>query len=419
MGGSAAHEMASVGDAISAAGPPQGAKAPSGGSAAHAMASVGVSMVAGEASGDLLAALLLDGMRARWPQMQSFGIGGPNMARHGFEAWWPSEKLSVRGYVEVLRHYREIVGIRDQLKARLLSKPPVLFIGVDAPDFNLKLERDLKAKGIKTVHFISPSIWAWRADRVEAIRQSVDHVLCIFPFEVALLALHGIAATYVGHPLANVIPLQPDKAAARAKLGLEDDARVVAVLPGSRRSEIQYLASRFFQAVALVKRAQPAIKFIVPAIPALQRAIQKAASQAGVLDDVKILAGQSHTALAACDVTLIASGTATLEAALFKRPMVIAYNMNWLSWQIMRRKKLQPWVGLPNILCQDFVVPEFLQDAATPQALATAVLTWLDGYATAPAKIAALQQKFTVLHTGLQRDTALLATDAIQKVLES
>ncbi len=407
-------------DELSAAGPPQGAKAPSGGSAAHAMASVGVtvSMVAGEASGDLLAALLLDGMRERWPYLQAFGIGGPRMEQRGFQTWWPSEKLSVRGYVEVLRHYREIVGIRNQLKARLLSARPDIFIGVDAPDFNLSLERDLKAKGIKTVHFISPSIWAWRADRVDAIRQSVDHVLCIFPFEVALLAKHGIAATYVGHPLANVIPRQPDKSAARAMLGLSDDARVVAVLPGSRQSEIKYLALRFFKAVALIKRAQPAIKFIVPALPALQQAIQQAAQQAGVLDDVQILSGQSHTALAACDVTLIASGTATLEAALFKQPMVIGYNMNWLSWQIMRRKKLQPWVGLPNILCQDFVVPEFLQDAATPQALASAVLAWLDAYDTAPAKIAALQHKFTTLHTELQRDTALLATDAIQKVFE-
>ena len=376
-------------------------------------------MVAGEASGDLLAALLLDGMRARWPQLQSCGIGGPQMAQRGFLAWWPSDKLSVRGYVEVLRHYREIVGIRDQLKARLLAAPPDVFIGVDAPDFNLDLERDLKAKGIKTVHFISPSIWAWREERVEKIRQSVDHVLCVFPFEVALLARHGIAATYVGHPLANVIPMHPDKAAARLTLGLRDDDRVVAVLPGSRQSEVKYLAPAFFKAVALMQYAQPAIKIIVPAIPALRPAIELAARRAGVLDHIQILTGQSHTALAACDVTLIASGTATLEAALFKRPMVIAYNMNWLSWQIMRRKKLQPWVGLPNILCQDFVVPEFLQDAATPQALANAVLAWFDAYANAPAKITALQQKFTALHALLQRDTPKLATDAIQKVLES
>ena len=372
-------------------------------------------MVAGEASGDLLAALLLDGMRARWPALQSCGIGGSQMAQRGFQAWWPSEKLSVRGYVEVLRHYRGIVGIREQLKARLLANLPDVFIGVDAPDFNLDLECDLKAQGVKTVHFICPSIWAWRAGRIEKIRQSVNHVLCIFPFEVALLAQHGIAATYVGHPLANVIPLQPDKAAARVTLGLRDGDQVVAVLPGSRQSEIAYLASRLFRAVALIKQKQFAIKFVVPAIPALQEAIQQAALEAGVLGDVLILSGQSHAALAACDVALIASGTATLEAALFKRPMVIAYNMNWLSWQIMRRKKLQPWVGLPNILCQDFVVPEFLQDAATPRALACAVLDWLD----TPAKIAALQQKFTVLHAELQRDTATLATDAIQKVLES
>ena len=382
-------------------------------------ATMTTAMVAGEASGDLLAALLLDGMRARWPQLQSSGIGGPRMAERGFQAWWPSDKLSVRGYVEVLRHYREIVGIRKQFKTRLLANPPDVFIGVDAPDFNLDLERALKAQGIKTVHFISPSIWAWRAERAEKIRQSADHVLCVFPFEVALLAKHGIAATYVGHPLANMVPIQPDKAAARAKLGLHDEDQVVAVLPGSRESEIKYLASTFFKAVALIQHEKSAIKIIVPAISALRPAIELAARQAGVLDDVQILAGQSHAALAACDVTLIASGTATLEAALFKRPMVIAYNMNWLSWQIMRRKKLQPWVGLPNILCQDFVVPEFLQDAATPQALANAVLAWLDAYATAPAKIAALVQKFTALHAELLRDTPTLAADAIQKVLES
>jgi len=293
-----------------------------------------------------------------------------------------------------------------------------VFIGVDAPDFNLDLEADLKAAGIRTVHFISPSVWAWRADRVEKIRRSVDHVLCIFPFEPALLAQHGIAATYVGHPLAGMIPMQPNKAVARQQLGLAVDDRVLAVLPGSRRSEIQYLADRFFRAVALVQRAQPAIKIVVPAVPALRQQIEQAAQDAGVLAQVKIIAGQSHAVLAACDVTLIASGTATLEAALFKRPMVIAYNMNWLSWQIMRRKKLQPWVGLPNILCRDFVVPELLQEAATPQALADAVLQWMDAKISEPEKIAAVEQRFTQLHHELQRDTAQLATDAIQKILE-
>jgi lipid-A-disaccharide synthase len=375
-----------------------------------------VAMVAGETSGDLLAGLLLDGMRARWPGLQSRGIGGPHMALRGFDALWPSEKLAVHGFsLEVLRRYREIVGIRRQLKARLLENPPDVFIGVDAPDFNLDLERDLKASGIKTVHFVSPSIWAWRPERVEKIRQSVHHVLCIFPFEAALLAQHGIAATYVGHPLANVIPLQPDRGAARAALGLDNNARVVAVLPGSRQSEVKHLASRFFRAVALINIAQPAIKFIVPAVPQWREAITQAAKDAGVYANVQILNGQSHLALAACDVTLIASGTATLEAALFKRPMVIAYNMSWVSWQIMRRKKLQPWVGLPNILCGDFVVPELLQDAATSQALAAAVLKWFDQ----PEKIAALQQRFHALHLELKRDTPQLAAHAIQTILES
>ena len=377
-----------------------------------------VAVVAGEASGDLLAGLLLDGLKTRWPALQSFGIGGPHMARTGFDAWWPSDKLAVRGYVEVLRHYREIVGIRSELKTRLLASPPDVFIGVDAPDFNLDLEAALKAKGIKTVHFVSPAIWAWRADRVETIRRSVDHVLCIFPFEVALLARHGITATYVGHPLANVIPMQPDRAAARGQLGLHELDTVVAILPGSRESEIQYLAKRFFQAVVHIRRAQPAIKFIVPAIPALKPMIERIASEVG-LCGLQILSGQSHTALAACDVTLIASGTATLEAALFKRPMVIAYNMNWLSWKITQRKKLQPWVGLPNILCREFVVPELLQDAATPQALADAVLQWVDIKTHAPVKIAALEQRFTQLHIELQRDTPKLATHAVEKILES
>ncbi len=376
-------------------------------------------LVAGEASGDLLAGLLLAGMRQRWPGMASAGIGGPQMARHGFEAWWPSDKLAVRGYVEVLRHYREIVGIREQLKARLLRERPSAFIGVDAPDFNLDLEAALKGQGIKTVHFVCPSVWAWRAERLDKIRQSVDHVLCIFPFEPELLRQHGIAATYVGHPLANVIPQEPDRAAARTVLGLPQDARVVAILPGSRKSEVQYLAQRFFDAAAQLRRQRPSVRFVVPALPALRARIEQAAAAAGLGDRLLIVNGQSHTVLAACDVTLIASGTATLEAALFKRPMVIGYNMAWLSWQIMRRKKLQPWVGLPNILCRDFVVPELLQDAASPRALADAVGDWLDALEVPGApRVAALQHRFSELHAELRRDTPTLATDAIQTVLE-
>jgi lipid-A-disaccharide synthase len=371
------------------------------------------SLVAGEASGDLLAGLLLGGMRDKWPEMRCGGIGGPRMAAHGFEPWWPYKKLAVRGYVEVLRHYREIVGIRRVLRDRLLAHPPSAFIGVDAPDFNLDLERDLKAQGVATVHFVCPSIWAWRADRVDKIRQSVDHVLCIFPFETDLLAQHGVDATYVGHPLAKTIPDMPDRAAARTALGLPHDATVVALLPGSRSSEIEYLAHRFLQAAQRMANQQPGLHFVLPAMPSLRARIEEIFKQVGEVPNLLILNGQSHAALAACDVTLIASGTATLEAALFKRPMVIAYNMNWLSWQIMRRKKLQAWVGLPNILCQDFVVPELLQDAATPDALAFEVLRWL----ASPDSMTAVQKRFTTLHDTLRRDTPALAVHAIEKVL--
>jgi lipid-A-disaccharide synthase len=371
-------------------------------------------MVAGETSGDLLAALLLDGMHERWPTLSAVGIGGPQMVSRGFEAWWPQHKLAVHGYGwEVLRRYREIVGIRERLKVRLLRERPDLFIGVDAPDFNLDLEADLKAKGIKTVHFVSPSVWAWRPERIEKIRRSVDHVLCIFPFEPALLAQHGIAATYVGHPLANVIPIEPDRAAARRALGLSEADPVVAILPGSRQSEISHLAGRFFQTAVRLQRQRPAIQFVVPAAPGLKAEIERAAHDSALTRNLRIVEGQSHTVLAACDVTLIASGTATLEAALFKRPMVIAYHMAWWSWQIMRRKKLQPWVGLPNILCEEFVVPELLQEAATPQALSDAVLAWLDAH----QKVVELQQRFLQLHQQLRRNTPELATHAIAQLL--
>ena len=375
-------------------------------------------MVAGEASGDLLAGLLLQALRARWPALVAAGIGGPRMAAQGFQAWWPHHKLSVHGFGwDVLLRYREIVGIRKQLLHRLTKDKPRLFIGVDAPDFNLQLEENLRRQGVKTVHFVCPSVWAWRPERLEVIRRSVDHVLCIFPFEPALLAQHGIAATYVGHPLAQVIPEVPDRAAARQALGLAVDDDVVAILPGSRKSEVRHLALRFFEAAARIHALRPGVKFVVPAVPGLQAQIEAAARASGMGQQIQIVAGQSHTVLAACDATLIASGTATLEAALFKRPMVIAYRMGAWSWRIMRRKKLQPWVGLPNILCQEFVVPELLQDAATANALAAAVVDWLDAKHQQPEKIQALEARFAALHDLLRRDTAALATQAIEGVL--
>jgi len=374
-----------------------------------------VAMVAGEASGDLLAGLLLDGMLARWPQLRAGGIGGPQMARRGFDAWWPHEKLAVSGYVEVLRHYRELAGIRDQLRRRLLQEPPRVFIGVDAPDFNLDLEAALKQAGIRTVHFVCPSIWAWRAGRTEKIRRSADHVLCLFPFEPALLARDDIPATDVGPPPASVTPMAPDHSAPPPPPGLREDGEVLAILPGSRATEVRHLAPIFFAAARRVRRARPDLQLVVPALPARQAAIEEAARAAGLGAELKIVAGRSHEALAACDLTLIASGTATLEAALFKRPMVIAYRLNWLTYRLMRRQQLQPWIGLPNILCEDFVVPELVQDRANPDALAAAVLEWL----AAPARMAAVQERFTALHVLLQRDTATLATDAIEQVIQT
>ncbi|PPE68921.1 lipid-A-disaccharide synthase [Caldimonas thermodepolymerans] len=372
-------------------------------------------MVAGEASGDLLAGLVLGGMRQRWPDARVQGIGGPRMAEHGFEAWWPHEKLAVRGYVEVLRHYREIAGIRRQLAQRLLDERPDLFIGVDAPDFNLGLEEQLRAGGIRTIQFVCPSIWAWRGKRVHRIRRSADHVLCLFPFEPELLAQHDIPATYVGHPLADTIPLEVPRQASRLSLGVAPDGVVVALLPGSRRSEIEYNGPKILAAAAELHRRRPQLQFLLPVVPGLRAMVEPLLSRHAAGVPIRLLDGRSHEVLAACDTVLIASGTATLEAALFKKPMVITYSMHWLSAAIMRRMGYLPWVGLPNILCREFVVPELLQEAATPQSLADATLAWLDD----PQRCEALTGRFTELHHLLRRNTAQAATDAIAKVLEA
>ncbi len=371
-------------------------------------------MVAGEASGDLLAGLLLGGLRSRWPALASCGIGGPRMAEHGFEAWWPHHKLAVRGYVEVLRHYRELSGIRSQLGDRLLRERPDAFIGVDAPDFNLGLETRLKQSGIKTIHFVSPSIWAWRGKRIAKIGQAVDHVLCIFPFEPALYASHGIAASYVGHPLADAIPLQAPREASRAALGVADGEQLVALLPGSRRSEIEHIAPRLLAAAALMQAQRPGKhRFVLPVVPGLREMIEAIVKRAAPSLALDLIDGRSHQALAACDLVLVASGTASLEAALFKRPMVITYAMNGLSWQIMKRMHLQAWVGLPNILLEEFVVPELLQGDATPQAIAAAGFKWLDD----PEACQALARRFDGLHLRLRCNMAEAATAVVENVL--
>jgi lipid-A-disaccharide synthase len=373
-----------------------------------------VAMVAGEVSGDLLAGLLLGGLKERLPGMGSMGIGGPRMVAQGFEAWWPHEKLAVFGFVDALKHYRELSGIRRQLGDRLLAQRPDVFIGVDAPDFNFGLEARLKAEGIKTVHFVSPSIWAWRGGRINKIARSTDHMLCMFPFEPELYAAKGIPATFVGHPLADTIPLEPPCEASRQSLGLPLDAPVLAILPGSRRSEIQHIAPAFLHAVTILSHQRPDMRFVMPVVPSLRDMVEPLVTQYAPNANIQLLEGRSHEALAACDVTLIASGTATLEAALFKRPMVIAYRLSGLSWQLMKRLRYQPWVGLPNVLLKDFVVPERLQDEATPEQLASDVLHWLDH----PAKVLEVRQRFTELHHTLRRDTARCAGDAIARIVE-
>jgi len=374
-----------------------------------------IAMVAGEASGDLLASLLLGGLNRYRPGVQCHGIGGPCMMRQGFRADWPMEKLAVRGYVEVLRHYREITGIRRRLRESLLADPPDLFLGVDAPDFNLDLETGLRAAGIPTAHFVSPSIWAWRGGRIERIRRAVDHMLVLFPFEVELYRQAGIPATCVGHPLADVIPQVPDRAGARQALGFAADDEVVAILPGSRLSEIRYIAPLFIEAVARMRRSAPQVRFIAP-MAGEASAAAFAALLAGRGDvDLRMVPGQSHTVLAACDAALVASGTATLETALFKRPMVIAYRMAPLSWFLMKRMKYQPWVGLPNILAKEFLVPEFLQDAATPEALAAATLQQLRD----PANRTRLEARFAAMHAELRQDTATRAASVIGGLLDA
>lgn len=374
-----------------------------------------ISLVAGETSGDMLAARLLSGLRPLLPDAHMHGIGGPKMAEYGFVSDWPMEKLSVRGLFEVLMHYREISGIRKQLLQSLLHEKPDVFIGVDAPDFNLDLEIKLKNAGIPTMHYISPSIWAWRGERIKKIAQAVSHMLVVFPFEEEIYRQAGIPATYVGHPLAQVIPMEPDMEAAREDLGLELDATVVAILPGSRMSEIRYNTKAFIETAKILLQRDPHIQIIVPMVGAQQRAYYISLVVAAKLEDVPVLLmeGKSHAAITAADAVLVASGTASLEVALFKKPMVIAYKMMAASWYILKHMGYQPWIGLPNILAKEFVVPEFLQSAATPIAMADALCEQLNSKNIQDN----LKQRFTDMHHTLLRDTANVSAQAVLNVI--
>jgi len=372
-------------------------------------------MVAGEVSGDMLAARLMAGLTPHLPNLRFSGIGGPRMLEQGLVSDVPMETLTVRGLFEIIPRYREIKGIQNALRDRLLKERPAAFIGADYPGFNLGLEEQLRADGIPTVHFVSPQIWAWRGGRIKKIKRAVSHMLVIFPFEEAIYRAAGVPVTYIGHPLAEMIPLAPDVAAARAALGIAPDARVVTIMPGSRMGELKYLVEPFVAAAKLLAQRDPQLVFIAPMAGERQRAFYtQIVEKAGLADvPVRLLDGQSHEAIAAADAVLVASGTATLEVALFKKPMTIAYKVMEASWQIMRHMGYQPWIGLPNILAREFVVPEYLQHAATPQALADSVWRQLDD----PAGRDALARRFTDMHHSLLRNSAEASADAVLRVI--
>lgn len=381
--------------------------------------------VTGEASGDLIAADALKTLRLLSPELELAGIGGPRLSAIGMECWFSSNDLAVRGYVEALSKLVHILAVRYWLLEYANKWQPRVFLGVDAPDFNLGVEARLRGRGVRTVHLISPSIWAWRPERIRKIQQAVDHMLCIFPFETDIYNGTGVQATYVGHPIADLIAESPDRKAARAALGVPDDARpVVAVMPGSRIGELQHNSEAFFgAAMALTARAHVVVPAASQAMTGLlnrlsrRRPVIQAAREAGVRWIEQPLDSEtpiSHTALAACDVALVASGTATLEAALFKRPMVIGYRVPNLTYRLMKRRAVISMIGLPNILLKEQVVPEFIQDQCNAKALEDSVLAWLDQ----PQKSAALIERFSGLHQSLRQGAAHRIADILASELD-
>ncbi|HEX7953557.1 MAG TPA: lipid-A-disaccharide synthase, partial [Burkholderiales bacterium] len=361
-----------------------------------------IAMVAGEASGDLLGAHLLAALRQRIPHLEAVGIGGPKMLSAGMQSWYPMEWFAVRGYVEVIRSLPKLLRVRRELKRRLLADAPDLFIGIDAPDFNLDLELALRAGGIATVHYVSPSIWGWRGERIHKIKRAVSKMLALFPFEPAIYERAGVPVAYVGHPLADEFPEFPDRAAAREQMRISPKQTVVAILPGSRQSEVREMGELFIATARLVAEQIPNVHFLVPLVSRETRNIFEEAiyRQHAESLPMTILFGHAHMAMTAADAILVASGTATLEAALLKRPMVISYRMPRISAWIMRRKARVPYAGLPNILAGEFVVPELLQEDATAENLAQALFNQLQDKEVRVR----LENRFLAIHRSLRQD---------------
>lgn len=374
-----------------------------------------IAMVAGEASGDLLGSHLMEAIKREKPDIRFIGIGGPKMQAAGMQVLFPMEKLAVNGYIEVLKHLREILGIRSKLRAQLIDNPPDLFIGVDAPDFNFGLELALKKRGIPVVHYASPSIWAWRGERIHKIKRAVSRILTLFPFEAPLYEKAGVPVTYVGHPLADMMPEKPDRAAMREQMRLTEKETVFAFLPGSRQGEVRRLAQTYIETARLILEKIPQARFLVPLATRETRTLfeevqwRMEAQQLPII----LLFGHAHDAMIAADGVLVASGTATLEAALLKRPMVITYKVPRLTYWLMKRKAYLPYVGLPNILAGKFVVPELLQDDATPENLAQALLNLVSNRQA----VAELENIFTDMHVALRQDTASKAAQAVLQYL--
>jgi lipid-A-disaccharide synthase len=374
-----------------------------------------IAIVAGEASGDLLGSQLILALREHLPALNVVGIGGPRMEAAGMDVWFPLEKLAVRGYFEVLRHYFEIVGIRRKLRRRLFKTRPDVFIGIDAPDFNLDLERGLKARGIPTVHYVSPAIWMWRRERLGKIKRAVSRMLTLFPFEADIYRDAGVDVAFVGHPLADMLDQIPRDDAARDQLRLPPASPVVALLPGSRQGELKYMADLFIRTAKLIHARLPHAVFLVPLTTRQTRVMFETALYNNDAEELPltIMFGHAQEAMAAADVVLVASGTATLEAALLCKPMVITYKMPPATYWLLQGKGYLPYYGLPNILAREFVVPEFIQDDATPQNLSQALLNLLADVATRD-RIAA---RFATMSASLRRGAARQAALAVLPML--
>ena len=374
-----------------------------------------IGIVVGEASGDILGAGLMAAILKRYPQATFEGIGGPRMLSLGFNSFFPQERLAVMGLIEPLKRLFELLRIRAFLFRHFRDNPPDLFLGIDSPDFNLTLEEKLRACGVRTAHYVSPSVWAWRQKRVHKIARAVDLMLTLLPFEARFYEEHGVPVEFVGHPLADEIPLEADRAGARAQLQIDPECDCVALMPGSRGGEVAMLAPLFLQAARWCLQKNIDLQFVLPAAnPSRRQQIEQMLSNLEFSLPIKLLDGQSHQVLAAADAVLMASGTTSLEAMLFKRPMVVAYRFSPFTYWILSKLVKSPYIALPNLLAGEPLVPELVQDEVSPERLGEELMVFLDN----PEKVRQLQQRFTEMHVEIRRNASERAAEALLRLME-